>query len=338
MSQPTKTKLEAVSDVSGHNTPQEELGNFRVSLKHWRMLHAVVTCGSFANAAEFLHVSQPAISYTIAKLEEILGVPLLKLEGRKAHITEPGRVLLERSRYLLREAIELEKFAEGLRRGWGPEIKLAVDQSFPTRVLIPALRTFSQHGRSAKIHLFEVSGPKIEKVLHEHAADLVINGQVPSGYHGELLIEIEYVPVAHPDHPLFKLEREVTTDDLDCEVRIIADSEIAVHPREKANGATVVQRWHVSNFDTAENVLTECLGFGWLPIHRIEKSLTSGQLKILPLRDNTTYKSYFYLIHGRPAFPSSDVNRLAEALHVVAATAALPMNGERFDVNKRQLI
>jgi DNA-binding transcriptional LysR family regulator len=334
MSQPTKTKLEAVSDVSGHNTPQEELGNFRVSLKHWRMLHAVVTCGSFANAAEFLHVSQPAISYSIAKLEEILGVPLLQLEGRKAHITEPGRVLLERSRYLLREAVELEKFAEGLRRGWGPEIKLAVEQSFPTHVLLPALRTFSEHRRSAKVHLFEVSGLKIEKVLHEQAADLVINGQVPSGFHGELLIETEYVPVAHPDHPLFKLEREVTKDDLDCEVRVIADSEIAAHPREKVHGATVMRRWHVSNFDTAESVLTECLGFGWLPIHRIEKSLISGQLKILPLQDNPRYKSYFYLIHGRPAFPSFDVSRLAEALHMVAATASPPISGEQFVVNK----
>lgn len=89
--------------------------NFSSSLKQWRMLHAVVDCGSYAHAAERLHVSQSTLSYTIIKLQERLGVQLLRVEGRKAVLTPPGKLLLERSRRMLNEARELEEFAKDLQ-------------------------------------------------------------------------------------------------------------------------------------------------------------------------------------------------------------------------------
>ena len=54
----------------------------RVTLEQWRVLQAVVDHGGFAQAAEALHKSQSSISYTVAKLQEQLGFPLLAIEGR----------------------------------------------------------------------------------------------------------------------------------------------------------------------------------------------------------------------------------------------------------------
>lgn len=290
------------------------------------MLHAVVDCGSFANAAEFLHVSQPAISYTIAKLEELLGVRILKLEGRKAHITEPGIALLERSRFLLREAVELEEFAESLRHGRGTEVKLAVDKSFPTRVLVPALRMFSLQREGVKVHLFEVSGTKIEKALQDRSADLAISGYVPIGSQGNLLIEIEYVAVAHPDHPLFGLQRELSQADLDREMRVVCSDELGGMMNENPGASGTALRWHVSSFDTAESVLSECLGYGWLPKDRVQKSLDSGKLKILPLTRHGSYRTSFYLVHARPSAVGSEASRLADVLHSVASVTMKSTN------------
>jgi DNA-binding transcriptional LysR family regulator len=112
-------ELETISDVMGTNIlPASDFRNFRVSLNQWKMLHAVATCNSFSVAAEFLHVSQPSISYAIGKLEGQLGVPLLKLDGGKVELTEAGTALLERARCLMREAIALEKFAESLAQAY----------------------------------------------------------------------------------------------------------------------------------------------------------------------------------------------------------------------------
>jgi len=293
-----------------------------VNLRQWVMFHAVVSCGSYSGAAEMLQVSQPAISYSIARLEEHLGVPLLKLEGRKAHLTGPGRVLIERSRALVREAMELEQFTEDLKINWRPEIGLAVHKDFPSSVLIPAIRTFSQQPRSAKINLIEGSMPQIERVIREQSVDLAINMHVPHGLHGDLLVEMEYVAVAHPGHPLFALDREITPMDLEHEVQVLPSSEFSmdIAGKSKSNksskgseGRENAQLWHVSSFDTAERALSEGFGYGWLPRQRIQQSLNAGRLRILPVQNHKGYKSTFYLIHG-PSILTSEASRLADVL------------------------
>ena len=53
----------------------------RVTLDQWRTLQAVVDHGGFAQAAEALHRSQSSVSYTVARMQDQLGVPLLR-EGQ----------------------------------------------------------------------------------------------------------------------------------------------------------------------------------------------------------------------------------------------------------------
>ena len=62
----------------------------RVTLDQWRTLQAVVDHGGFAQAAEALHRSQSSVSYTVARMQDQLGVPLLRIDGRKAVLTEAG--------------------------------------------------------------------------------------------------------------------------------------------------------------------------------------------------------------------------------------------------------
>ena len=95
----------------------------RVTLDQWRTLQAVVDNGGFAQAAEALHRSQSSVSYTVARMQEQLGVPLLRIEGRKAVLTEAGAVLLRRSRHLLKQASQIEDLAHQLELGWEAEIK-----------------------------------------------------------------------------------------------------------------------------------------------------------------------------------------------------------------------
>jgi DNA-binding transcriptional LysR family regulator len=287
------------------------------------MLNAVVTCGSFANAAQLLHVTQPAVSYTIARLEEQLGMRLLKLEGRKAQLTGPGETLLKRAKVLLHDAIELEELAERIRKGRGPEVKLAVDKTFPVSVLVPALRAFSSHEGNAWVHLAELSVLKVQKVLREGTVDLAINKEVPDGFHGQQLAEIEYVAVAHPEHQLFKFNREVTKSDLEKELHIIVNPDANCDGPKQAKSDSIGQCWHVSNFDTAERVLTQCLGYGWLPRQCVQASLDNRKLRMLQLGNGSVFKTSYYLVYARSSYRHSQVSRLAEALHDAAATTMI---------------
>src|SRR5690606_4303182 len=58
-----------------------------------RVFHAAAEAGSFTHAAEFLHLSQSAISRQVSALEQEVGVPLFHRHARGLVLTEQGELL-----------------------------------------------------------------------------------------------------------------------------------------------------------------------------------------------------------------------------------------------------
>src|SRR5689334_19146646 len=112
----------------------------RTNAEQWAVLSAVIEHGSYAKAAAALHRSQPAVSYAIANLQESLGVKLLEIQGRRAVLTAHGETLLKRARAVLRDLGAVETFAQVLKRGWEPELKLVVDAAFPRARLLSIIQ------------------------------------------------------------------------------------------------------------------------------------------------------------------------------------------------------
>lgn len=296
-----------------------DIHNLYVSLKQWRIFHAVVDCGGFAEAAKSLHLSQSTISYTVSKLQDQLGTTLLKLEGRKAILTAEGRALLERSRNVLKEAVELESFARNLGQGWGEEVRLVVDHNFPVHLLTQALSRFTALGNgAAHVRLREVSSLQAEELLRDPNVDLAISERVPLGHLGEPLIEVEYFAVARPDHPLMLLDRDISALDLVQHIQIDMGQGGAIE-KASAGNPKHMRRWMMNSFDTVVAAVCEGLGYAWLPRHRVQKWLEEGALARLPLGEPRTYKSILYLIHGRPWCTTPAATRLAEVLRAFAA-------------------
>ena len=71
-------------------------GLAKVSLDHWRALEKVVDEGGYARAAEALGKSQSTVSHSIQRLEDLLGTRVLRIQGRRAVLTEVGAVVLRR--------------------------------------------------------------------------------------------------------------------------------------------------------------------------------------------------------------------------------------------------
>ncbi|MGL5500833.1 MAG: helix-turn-helix domain-containing protein, partial [Plesiomonas shigelloides] len=56
----------------------------KTTLEQWRMFQAVVDCGGYAQAADKLNKSQSSLNHAVTKLQDMLGVQLLEVRGRKA--------------------------------------------------------------------------------------------------------------------------------------------------------------------------------------------------------------------------------------------------------------
>lgn len=270
----------------------------RVTLEQWRVLQSVVDKGGFAQAAEALHKSQSSVSYTVAKLQEQLGYPLLIIEGRKAKLTERGEVLLRRSRHLIKEAVDLEELAHTLGQGWEPELELVVDQAFPTPALLRALQAFEPQSQGTQVQLKEAVLSGGEEALRKGSPDLVLSSIVPKGYLADPIVEVEMIAVAASSHPLLQEVEPINNERLSRELQIvIRDS--ASETSVDAGWLGTDRRWTVSSVQSALEIVTSGIGFAWLPKADLEYALQSGKLQKLKLTSGSERNFHMYAIFGK---------------------------------------
>lgn len=290
----------------------------RSTLEQWQVLQAIVECGGYAQAAEALHRSQSSVSYMVAKLQEQLGVELLEIEGRRARLTRNGEALLARARELLGEAFQLEQLAGSLAEGWEPQVSIAVDSLFPVELLVQVLRAFEPLALHTRVNLEETILSGSEDALLEKRVDLAIVSTIPTGFLGDALMDIEFVAVAHPCHPLHALGRELETDDLSRNLHIVV-RDSGTNPRDHGWWLNSSQRWTVTSPHTRMEMICNGIGFGWLAGHKIQKQLEQGLLKPLPLRVGQRRKLSLSLVVTNPELAGPATCRLANLIRKVVA-------------------
>jgi DNA-binding transcriptional LysR family regulator len=205
----------------------------RTSLEHWAVLAAVVDEDGFGQAAEALHKSQSAVSYAVARLQESLGIDLLEVDGRKAVLTAHGKTLLKRARPLLRDLETLEQLAQSLKQGWEPELKLVVDVAFPRQYLLAIIAELQQRCPNTEVQVSDAVLSGAEEAIIENRADVVVTSHLPPDYLGELLLTVSFVAVAYPSHPLFALDRALTSNDLVRYVQVVVRDSGIKNPRDE---------------------------------------------------------------------------------------------------------
>src|SRR5579863_109821 len=102
----------------------------------------VVENGSFSGAARQLRIGQPAVSKTIAQLEDRLQVRLLARSTHGLTPTEAGQRFYERARRAVLEVEEAELEARGAGAGLSGRLRVSAAPTFARLHLIPCLPAF----------------------------------------------------------------------------------------------------------------------------------------------------------------------------------------------------
>ena len=272
----------------------------KTTLEQWRILQAVVDHGGYAQAATALNKSQSSLNHAVAKMQSMLNVELLEVKGRKAVLTDAGKVMLRRSRDLTQTVESLEQLAVNINQDWEPEITLAVDLAYPRELLFPVLDAFLPESRGSRLRIIDTVLTGTNDALVSKQADLVIHAEVPRGYLGEPLTSVKFILVCHPEHPLANETQPISPQTLAQYTQIvIADS--SDKPNEKQGWLKSENRWTVSQFDTAIDLVIRNVGFCWLPEHKVNKLMSSGCLQQI-----TVQGSQFKLVTTFLICPQSD--------------------------------
>lgn len=105
---------------------------------------AVADLGSFSQAGDRLHLTQPAVSKRIATLEDQVGARLFDRIGRRVSLTEAGRVLLPRARQILVMVDDSRRALTNLAGDVGGSLTMATSHHIGLHRLPPLLKAYTR--------------------------------------------------------------------------------------------------------------------------------------------------------------------------------------------------
>ena len=290
----------------------------RITLEQWRALVNVVESGGYAQAAAALHRSQSTVTYAVQKLERLAGGRVFEIRGRKAVLTAMGSVLYRRGKGLVEQALQLERAAAKLAAGWEPEIRIAAEIIFPTWLLLKGFARFADEQPDTRIELYESVLGGTDEALQEGRVDLAIGPFLPPRVLGDVLAQVRFVCAAHPEHPLHRLGRPVSEDDLRAQRHLLIRD--TGSQRTRNFGWLNERRWTFSHKATSIRAARMGLGYAWYAEETIREELDSGALKPLPLREGAERNGTLYLMYADRDAAGPGVRRMAELLREAAAT------------------
>ncbi|MDZ4338366.1 MAG: LysR family transcriptional regulator [Pseudomonas sp.] len=166
---------------------------------------AIAELGSFSEAAERLHLTQPAVSKRIASLEQQLSVRLFDRLGREVSLTEAGRALLPRAYQILNVLDDTRRALTNLNGEISGRLTLATSHHIGLHRLPPLLRAFTRaHPQVALDIQFLDSEVAYEEVLHGRAelAVITLAPETREPVHAVAVWDDPLDFVAAPEHPL----------------------------------------------------------------------------------------------------------------------------------------
>ena len=258
-----------------------------ISLEALRVLDAIDRRGSFLAAAEALFKVPSALTYTVQKLEADLGVTLFDRSGQRAQFTPAGRLVLERGRFLLQDARDLEEAVQQLESGWETTLRIALDTVLPIALLLEQVQAFNRLGKQVSVQISEevLGGGWDALVAGRCDLTLGASGDIPKGvFEYRRLGQVEFVFAVAAGHPLAALGRPVDADDIAAYPTVVAADTSVTTPKRSSGLLASRQSIRVANMRAKIEAQRLGVGVGFVPVHLARELLASGELVALECR------------------------------------------------------
>ena len=185
-----------------------------VSMRQIRIFDFVARYQSHTQAAEKLHMTQPAVSMQMKQLEKNLDIVLFERHGKALSLSSAGEQLREYTKEILQSYNNMLDFVEKTKGCETGHLVISVASTanhFTTRILA----AFSKKYPDITISLDVTNRQRILQQLENYEPDLVIMGEPPKGLglKSERFMPNPLAIIATPDHPL-KNKKKLTIKDL----------------------------------------------------------------------------------------------------------------------------
>lgn len=187
----------------------------KFSLSDLEAFVAVADLANFRRAAETVHLSQPALSRRIAKLEGVLGVRLFERTTRTVSLTAVGREFARKARALLGDLEQALLGTREIAATHGGEVTVACVPSAAYYYLPQFIRRYRERFPRIRVRVIDEAANTVLATVIRGEADFgvdFIGAQEPELEFAAILEE-PFVAACRRDHPLAK-KRSVTWSEL----------------------------------------------------------------------------------------------------------------------------
>ncbi len=268
-----------------------------------RAFLSVAEHASFSQAAEFLRLTQPAVSKRIAALEENLSEKLFDRIGRKVILTEVGKTILPKCRAIIDMIEDTKLSLNNLSGQVNGTLRLGTSHHIGLHHLPPVISAFTQ------------TYPHVELDLHFMDSETICEKIT----HGDLELGIVTLPLAPPDNLHYKklwvdeLKIVVSRQHKLAQLNNISMKDLTQHNAILPNKDTYTREIIESVFrkkkldlktslstnylETIKMMVTVGLGWSILPSTMLNKTILDKELKIIHIPSINLKRDLGYMQH-----------------------------------------
>ena len=272
------------------------------TLRQLKVFEAVARHLSFSRAADELHLTQPAVSTQIRKLEEHAENALFEQFGKKIFLTPAGSELLQISRAIIQQFEAAEIAMTQFKGVSGGKLNVGVisagDYFFP-RLLVE----FASRHRGVTLNFTVHNRDGLLTHINDNLTDLAVMVRPPTDLDtvNRPFAPHPYVIVAAPSHPLVG-QPSIPMSTLMCEPFVVRErGSDTWHSMEEGFGDVLRDiniAMEIRSTETIKQAVIAGMGVSFLSAHTIRQEMKSGSLRVLDVQ-GFPLMLHWYVVHKR---------------------------------------
>jgi DNA-binding transcriptional LysR family regulator len=272
------------------------------TLRQLKVFEAVARHLSFSRAAEELHLTQPAVSTQIRKLEEHAENPLFEQFGKKIFLTPAGSELLQISRAIIQQFEAAEIAMTQFKGVSGGKLNVGVisagDYFFP-RLLVE----FASRHRGVTLNFTVHNRDGLLTHINDNLTDLAVMVRPPTDLDtvNQPFAPHPYVIVAALNHPLVG-QSSIPVSTLMREPFVVRErGSDTWHSMEEGFGDDLRDiniAMEIRSTETIKQAVIAGMGVSFLSAHTISQEMKSGSLRVLDVQ-GFPLMLHWYVVHKR---------------------------------------
>jgi len=258
------------------------------TLRQLKVFEAVARLTSFSRAAEELHLTQPAVSTQIRKLEDHAGLALFEQLGRQIYLTAAGSELLHHSRIIMQQFDDAEAAMTQFKGVAGGKLNVAVISAgdyFMPRLLVE----FASRHEGVVLNLSVHNREGLLVHLADNLTDLAVMVRPPEGADtlNEAFAPHPYVIVAAAGHPLAR-EKRIALSRVVREPFVVREKGSDTWQSMAEGLGRQLERLNVAmeikSTETIKQAVLAGMGISFLSAHTVSRELRDRSLVVLDVQ------------------------------------------------------